>query len=76
MNLIDEVRIGRRLPPPAIAKHIRAASGLSQGRLAAEVGVHRVTLARWELGVSVPRGTTRVRYAQVLSELQQELSAI
>jgi len=72
-TLTEEVLRSRRLPPPAVARAIRHESGVSQQRLAAELGVHRVTVARWEIGTRVPRGPLRLRYADVLDELQREV---
>ncbi len=73
--LTEEVLAARRLPPPAIARAIRRESGVSQLRLAREVGCTRGTVARWELGIRRPRGDMRQRYAAVLDELQREVLA-
>lgn len=73
MTLIDEVRSTARLPEASTARLIRISAGISQERLAAEVGVHRVTLARWESGECRPRGTARSRYSTVLHEIRREL---
>jgi DNA-binding transcriptional regulator YiaG len=35
---------------PQEFKRIREALGLTQGQLAEEIGVHRVTVAKWEAG--------------------------
>lgn len=69
MTLIEEVR-SARLPAPGVARAVRQAAGISQERLAAEIGVHRVTLARWESGTSRPRGSVRARYTTLLEDLQ------
>jgi len=69
-GLIDELR-ERRLPPPADARAIRLAAGVSQERLAAELGVHRVTVYRWEFGQRLPRGPQREAYAKLLSALRR-----
>ena len=77
MTLVQDVREERRLPPPAMAAAIRRAAGVSQARLAAELGVDRVTVARWErAGASwsrTPRGELRRRYAELLAELEREV---
>ena len=73
MNLLDEVRALAALPKPAKARAIRTAVGVSQVRLAAEIGVHRVTLVRWESGEHEPRGPARIAYAQLLEQLRQEI---
>jgi DNA-binding transcriptional regulator YiaG len=62
------------LPPPAMAKAIREAAGVSQVRLAAELGVHRMTIARWEQGTRTPTGASRASYAAVLAELREVAS--
>jgi len=72
-GLLAEVKEARRLPPPAAAKGIRTRAGVSQARLAAELEVHRVTVARWESGLRQPRGALRAAYAALLLELQKEV---
>lgn len=67
--LLIEVRSGSRVPAPGVAKAIRLAAGVSQTRLAAELGVHRVTLARWETGVRTPTGRDRARWGDLLFDL-------
>jgi transcriptional regulator with XRE-family HTH domain len=73
--LLEEVRTALRLPPPTRAREIRMAAGISQQRLADELGVDRVTVARWELGDRRPRGQLLMRYARVLIELQRAVLA-
>jgi DNA-binding XRE family transcriptional regulator len=73
MALIDEVR-ARRLPPPSMRRAIRLGAGVSQVRMAAELGVHRLTFVRWENGTHEPRGESSERYARLLAELQQVAS--
>jgi DNA-binding transcriptional regulator YiaG len=70
MTLIEEVR-ARRLPPPTVRRAIRLAAGVSQVRMAGELGVHRLTFVRWETGAHEPQGERRERYARLLAELQQ-----
>ena len=65
-TLATEVAARRRLPDPAVAKAIRIAAGVSQERLARELGVHRVTIARWEVGPRAPRGQLAVQYLRAL----------
>lgn len=65
----------RRMPPPAMARAIREAAGVSQRAFAAELGVHRLTLVRWETGTHRPRGEMRSRYATLLAQIQDELNA-
>jgi transcriptional regulator with XRE-family HTH domain len=70
MTLIDEVR-ARQLPSAKTRRAIRLAAGVSQLRMAAELGVHRTTFIRWENGRQDPRGGSRERYAKLLAGLQQ-----
>jgi DNA-binding transcriptional regulator YiaG len=70
-GLLEKVRTARRLPPPAVAKAIRDAAGVTQQELADELNVNRVTVARWELGERVPRGAMRLAYTELLEELRE-----
>ena len=71
-GLVEELR-ARRLPPLEQRRSIRRDAGVSQERLARELGVHRVTVARWELGRD-PRGRLRERYLDLLAALQAEVA--
>lgn len=70
MTLIEEV-LARQLPPVDSRRAIRTAAGVSQTRMAAELGVHRLTFVRWENGTHEPRGDNRAHYATLLARLQQ-----
>jgi DNA-binding transcriptional regulator YiaG len=70
-ELVAEATLGLRLPPPGLAREIRRAAGVSRQRLADELGVHVITVARWERGTRTPRGRLRVAYSRVLAELAQ-----
>ncbi len=72
-SLLAEVRAARELPEPSAAAEIRRAAGITQSRLAAELDVTRVTVARWESGIRQPRGGNRRRYAELLLALEREL---
>jgi DNA-binding transcriptional regulator YiaG len=72
--LIDEVRAGRRMPSPETARVIRRAAGVSQDRMARELGVDRITLYRWENGLARPRPDARAKWQAMLEQLQQELA--
>lgn len=74
MTLIDEVRESRQLPSPSVARDIRLAAGVSQQRLADELGVQRNTISRWEAGERHPSPSLRARYARVLLQLAAEIS--
>ncbi|HWS47813.1 MAG TPA: helix-turn-helix transcriptional regulator [Acidimicrobiia bacterium] len=65
----------RLLPAPTVARAIRVAARRSQQEVADAVGVHRVTLARWESGERRPRGHRREIYAAVLDEMQRDRPA-
>ena len=68
-NLVEEI-VATRLPTPAMARAIREAAGVSQVRVAEELDVNRLTVARWESGERSPRGANRSRYAALLAELR------
>ena len=74
-DLLTEARTARNLPNPVMAREIRRAAGVSRQRLADELNVHVVTVARWERGTRKPRGTHRVDYALILIELQRVSAA-
>jgi DNA-binding transcriptional regulator YiaG len=69
--LLDEVHTRRQLPSRALARAIREEACVSQARLAAALGVHPVTVARWELGLRHPRGQTLAAYVRLLAELRE-----
>jgi len=64
----------RKLPKPEVAKAIRLGAGATQEACAAELGVTRVTYARWEGGKRTPRGALREAYAKQLAELAREVA--
>ncbi len=68
--LLDEIRSRPKAPAPRVAQAIRVGAGISQSRLAEELGVHPVTVARWECGTRSPRGETLRAYVALLAELQ------
>jgi len=69
--LLDEVRESLALPGPDVARQIREAANVSQARLASELGVHEITVGRWEAGLHVPHGELRRAYARLLAQLDQ-----
>lgn len=69
MSITREVHARLRLPSPAMAREIRRAAGVSQMRLAHELGVTGVTVGRWESGSRSPRGDLLVAYVDLLDEL-------
>jgi DNA-binding transcriptional regulator YiaG len=56
------------MTPQRIVK-IRKALGLTQERLAEQIGAQRSTVARWELGTHEPRGG----YLKALQELEKKV---
>jgi len=73
-TLITISRRRRELPPPPVAAALRRAGRLTQDDLAKELKVHRVTVARWELGQRSPQGALRDEYAEILRQLARELA--
>lgn len=69
--LLDEVRESLALPGPDVARQIREAAGVSRVRLANELGVHEITVQRWEAGLHAPHGELRRAYSRLLAELDQ-----
>jgi HTH-type transcriptional regulator/antitoxin MqsA len=68
-SILDTVR-NHRLPPPKVAQAIRRAAGVTQQQLADALGVHVITVGRWEAGTRTPRGELRDRYREVVEELR------
>lgn len=75
LTLAEEVRTRRSLPAPSVARAIRESAGVSQARLALEVGVTKATIARWEGSTRRPRGDLRAKYAATLAILQEASAA-
>jgi transcriptional regulator with XRE-family HTH domain len=53
---------------------IREAAGISRKRLAKELGVAAVTVARWEAGSSRPSQQSLVAYVSLLEAVADEIS--
>jgi DNA-binding transcriptional regulator YiaG len=70
-SLSDEVR----LLVPREARRIRKSAGVTQARLAAELGITRVSVYRYEAGDRSPRGDRRTAYARLLADLEQVTEA-
>jgi DNA-binding transcriptional regulator YiaG len=68
-TLLAEVQAEQALPAPDACREIRRSAGVSQARLAAELGVAELTVSRWEHGTRKPRGEMRRAYARLLAEL-------
>jgi DNA-binding transcriptional regulator YiaG len=76
MNLIDHARAASNMPTPGKARLIREAAGVTQTQLAESLGVHRMTIARWEAGERRPRGLYLAAYSTALSEMREGVLAI
>jgi DNA-binding transcriptional regulator YiaG len=57
---------------PEEIRKLRDALGLTQAAFAERIGAQRVTIARWEIGVSQPKGL----YLQALEKLQDKAKAV
>jgi transcriptional regulator with XRE-family HTH domain len=60
--------LGHTLPEPSERLRLREAAGITQDELAAQIGVDRNTIRRWESGTDPRIGDKRRKYAQVLEE--------
>lgn len=70
-TMIEKARASARLPLPAVARYIRKSARVTQAELADDIGVHRITLDRWEHGAAVPRGSNLVHYVASLDKLRE-----
>ena len=70
-GLVEQVRAAQRLPAPTVTRAIRRAAGVSQQQIADELGVNRVTVARYEIVERSPRGELRLRYIELLETLRE-----
>lgn len=72
MTLIEELKaINASLPAPARRKQIRVNARVTHQRVAEELGVHRITVLRWEKGASEPGPRVRARYAELLCAMER-----
>jgi DNA-binding transcriptional regulator YiaG len=69
--VMERVRVRRMLPSPDALRVIRQKAGLSQGDVAAVLGVERVTVSTWETGRHTPRGAVLDAYMALLLVLGQ-----
>jgi transcriptional regulator with XRE-family HTH domain len=61
----------RQLPQPALRRHWRELAGASQDQIAAQLGVTRTSVSRWEKGTRSPRGENLVAYSILLGQLRE-----
>jgi transcriptional regulator with XRE-family HTH domain len=59
------------LPDPLVRRALRVAAGLTQSDVAELLEKSRPTVTRYESGARSPRGSDRVRYAELLEELRR-----
>ena len=64
----------RSLPLPEERRRLREESGLSAREIGLAIGVTGATVARWETGERMPRGSHLDNYLDVLDALRQEAS--
>jgi DNA-binding transcriptional regulator YiaG len=69
--LLEEAGLAVSLPGPAARMAIRRRTHVSRERVAAELGCHVISVARWERGTRNPRGDLRIRYARLLRLLDE-----
>jgi DNA-binding transcriptional regulator YiaG len=69
--LLEEAGLAVSLPGPAARMAIRRRTHVSRERMAAELGCHVISVARWERGTRNPRGDLRIRYARLLRLLDE-----
>jgi transcriptional regulator with XRE-family HTH domain len=63
----------RGLPDPRTRQMIRVRAGLSQGELAAVIGVDRASISRWESGAREPADAHLASYLEALDRLMAEV---
>lgn len=61
------------MPDGAWVRAVLKAAGVTQGRLAEELGVHHVTVTRWIMGERAPEPKMRKRYADLVNEIAAEV---
>jgi transcriptional regulator with XRE-family HTH domain len=72
-SILLDARRRRSLPEPPLRRLLRERADLSQLEIAEALGVSRPAVTRWESGQREPRSAMRVKYAQLLERLAQEV---
>jgi DNA-binding transcriptional regulator YiaG len=72
LNDLTALLRARRLATSGEAKRLRQRSALTQGELAAALGVATSTVCRWERGERQPSGMAGARYGYALTALVAE----
>lgn len=70
-GLLEQIRVRRALPGPAVRRELREAAGLTQRDVALVIGVDEATVSRWETGAREPRGQRREGYSALLKRLRE-----
>jgi DNA-binding transcriptional regulator YiaG len=71
-GLVRRARIRRRLPDPPLRRLLREHAGLTQGEIAAALGVSRTEVCRWESGLREPRHERLAAYVRILDRLARD----
>jgi DNA-binding transcriptional regulator YiaG len=74
-DVIATLRARRALPAPSMCRAIREASGTSREQLGRAIGVTGQAVAFWEAGTRKPRPLHLERYADLLRQLQAEMTS-
>ena len=67
--LLQRVASQRQFPSPPALRFLRERSGLSQGDVAAALGVSLAAVSSWERGSREPRPAHRAAYLALLDKL-------
>ena len=65
----------RRLPTPEYRRALRREADLTLEHVAAQLGVTKSAVSRWERGLRDPQGRNRIRYGELLAELKEAVAA-
>lgn len=72
---VHDLRHGRAALAAGTARATHEAAGLSQGEVAAAVGVSPAAVALWEAGKRRPHGEAGAAYGRLLRELEEATTA-
>jgi len=71
-ELVGRIREAR-LPTPATCRRIREEAGVTLREAGAVLGVHPMTVLRWERGDVPPRRENAIRYRRFLRALEEAI---
>jgi DNA-binding XRE family transcriptional regulator len=69
-DLLERMRL-RAMARSGRGSSIRRKAGLTQADIASELGIHPITVTRWETGAREPRGELAERYGALLRRLER-----